>query len=163
MLLYGQDSTGQIAGAASNIRAGINPPFGVEDFLLLYPQFGDNAGSPIVPQVVIQIYIDIAANSIQQARYRGAWKIAAGLFVAHFCQLWLQTSSLPTDGSERIAAKGQVLGITTSESVDGVSYSVDTSAFMQDLDGFAAWKTTAYGLQLATLAKLYGKGGMVIR
>jgi hypothetical protein len=75
----------------------------------------------------------------------------------------LQTSSVPVDGKEQISAKGQVLGITTNESVDGVSYSVDISAFMQDLDGFAAWKTTAYGLQLATLAKLYGKGGMVIR
>jgi hypothetical protein len=163
MLQYGQDSTEQIAGAASNIRAGINPPFSVGDFLLLYPQFGDNEGSPIIPEAVIQIYIDIAANSIQQGRYRSAWKMVTGLFVAHFCQLWLQTSSVPADGKEQIAAKGQVLGITTSESVDGVSYSVDSSAFMQDLDGFAAWKTTAYGLQLSTLAKLYGKGGMVIR
>lgn len=136
-----------IAGVAANIRAGENPPFTVEYFLSLYPNFSE------VPTEVIQIYIDLAQNSIMEGRFRSSWKLVIGWFVAHFCTLWLRDRE----------SGGEVVGITTSESVDGVSYTTDTTAIMQDLNGFAAWKTTSYGIQLATLAKLYGKGGMVVR
>jgi hypothetical protein len=166
---YRKPDANVIIGVASNIRAGGNPPYSVEDFLSSYPQFGtatpilpETEGLPVVPIPIIQIYIDLAQESIQQARYRSAWKIAMGLFIAHFCQMWLQSSVSVDAGKDAIIGAGETVGITTSESVDGVSYSVDASAILQDLDGFASWKTTTFGVQLSTFARMYGKGGMMI-
>jgi hypothetical protein len=146
-----------VASAASNLRSGTNPAYTLPDFLKLYPQFTDTLSPDIV-----QVYIDAASNCISQQRFRSMWNIAISLFVAHFCAIHVQTMADKSADASTVAATGQVLGITTSESVDGVSYSVDTGAIMNDLEGFAGWKATAYGVQLATLAKLYGKGGMMV-
>ena len=51
--------------------------------------------------------------------------------------------------------------MVTSESADGVSYSRDGSA-LNDLNGWAAFKMTTFGVQFATMAKLVGRGGMYV-
>lgn len=153
----------QIVSDASNIRTGENPAYTVADFLSVYPQFGQNSQYEyIVPVAVIQIYIDLANSCIKEARWRNSWKIAMGLFVAHWCQLWLRNSTNADDGKDSIVQSGQVQGIITTESVDGVSYSMDIGQVMQDLAGYAMWTTTDYGAQLATLSKIYGKGAMLV-
>ena len=43
-----------------------------------------------------------------------------------------------------------------------VSYSQDVSTITNDLDGWAQWKLTKYGVQFASIAKLMGKGGMLV-
>lgn len=152
-----------IIANASNVRYGENPPFTLGDFLSIYPQFGNNSeGTPVMPAMIIQMYIDLGLQCIQQNRWRGSWKIAISYFVAHYCTLFIRQMTSADDGKDAIAAAGQAQGITTSESVDGVSYSVDVGSIMQDLNGFAGFKSTEYGLQLATMAKMYGKGGMVV-
>jgi hypothetical protein len=155
----------QIAANASGINVGGNLPYSVDDFLSIYPQFGSIAstGDPIIPLIVLQLYIDLALESIQLNRFRASWKLVVGLFIAHFCTLWLKSFATPEDGVDVIAKAGETTGIIVSESVDGVSYSMDTSFISTDLQGFAGWKTTAFGIQLATFARLYGKGGMVVR
>lgn len=147
-----------VAGEASNLRYGSNPPFTSVDFLELYPQFTD----VIIPSIIVNLYIDLANSCIKQVRFRAAWKVAMCLFVAHFCTLWISSSLEAGSDKDSVINSGQATGILTSESVDGISYSMDVNAVMQDLDGFASWKSTTYGIQLATLSKMYGKGGIMI-
>ncbi|HWQ41317.1 MAG TPA: DUF4054 domain-containing protein [Desulfosporosinus sp.] len=148
---------------ASNLRTGENPPYTLEDFLSVYPQFGpDTEGLHLVPTVILQMYINLANASIQEARYHGAWALCMGFFVAHFATLWLQGMASAGSPAAQVLEAGKAQGLTTSESVGDVSVSTDYSAIANDLDGWAAWKLTIYGQQLATIGKLMGKGGMMV-
>jgi hypothetical protein len=166
-VIYGTNSevyAEQLAASASNIRNGANPSYQVSDFLSVYPQFGTNTqGTPNVPIAVIQLYIDLAQACIQSTRWRTSWTIAMSLFVAHFCTLWLRGSASVDDNKDTIIDAGYTEGIITGSSVDGVSYSMDITTAANDLEGYAAWKSTSYGIQLATFAKMYGKGGIMVR
>ncbi|SFE43590.1 Protein of unknown function [Paenibacillus algorifonticola] len=147
---------GLIAEAA-NVKIGTNPPYTLADFKGIYPQFDG-----IVPDPVIQMYIDLANACILQVRWKSAWKIAIGWFVAHFLTLYLQGAADPGSDAGQVMAVGQAKGLNTSEAVGDVSVSMDYGSIGQDLDGWAAWKLTIYGQQLATMGKLYGKGGMYV-
>lgn len=153
----------QVISNASNIRTGENPAYTLSDFLAVYPQFGtDKADNKIIDSTIIQLYIDLANASIKETRWHASWRLAMGLFVAHWCILWLRSSASPDDGKDNIVSAGDPQGIITNVGVDGVTYSMDISQMMQDLAGYAAWTSTDYGVQLATLAKIYGKGMMLV-
>ncbi len=154
-----------IIAGASNIKGGDNPPFTVEDFKTLYPHFfvvTENETEPLAPMAVIEACIRLADSSVKKSRYHEAWEICMGLFVAHFITLYLQTLSEPNGGANAAAQAGLTKGIISSASVDGVSVSYDLNQSLADLDGWAAWKLTNYGVQLATFAKLFSMGGMYI-
>lgn len=135
---------------AANIRWGENPPYALDGFRTLYPQFAE------VPDEVLLTYIQFASDSLSYQRYTSAWTMLVGLFTAHFASLWQQQS---------LGEQGQAVatGLINTMSVGGVSVGFDNSGATQDLEGWAAWKTTTYGQQFATLAKPYNIGGMVIR
>jgi len=117
--------------------------------------------TPYVPIEVLEMYVEFAHACVNIARYRSAWKLCMGLFIAHFLTLYMQTFVDPENASpQAVVAAGQTKGLMSSKSVDQVSASYDFSHVMQDLDGWAAWKLTAFGVQFATLAKAYGMGGM---
>lgn len=154
----------QVAINASNIKAGDNPPYLVSDFLAMYPQFGvDSEDKPIIPTIVIQMYIDLANASIKKARWHTYWEVATGWFVAHFCSLYLQGTADPSSGANAVMEAGRVRGLDTSQSVGDVSVSTDYSIIANGLEGWASWLSTIYGQQLATVGKLMGKGGMCVR
>ncbi|MCR8981641.1 DUF4054 domain-containing protein [Brevibacillus laterosporus] len=159
----GRMSAPGIIGVASNIRTGSNPLFTFEDFIAVYPQFGANAdGNYVIPQMIIQMFIDLANECINQARWHSYWTVAMGWFVAHFCTLYMQGTADPNSGAAGVLKAGQTRGLATSKSAGDVSVSTDYSVIAQDLDGWAAWKLTIYGQQLATIGRLVGKGGMYI-
>lgn len=169
----GQSPFTGIIGNASNIKTGTNPPYQVSDFLLMYPQFSqeffvspnqlDQVPNPnLIPESVIQMYIDLANASINQQRWKSYWQTAMGWFVAHFCTLYLQGMANANSAANDVLASGQARGLNTSESVGDVSVSIDYNLIAQDLNGWAAWKLTIYGQQLATIGKLVGKGGMYV-
>lgn len=145
-----------IVGAA-NLRIGDNPPYTVEDFLALYPQFKGN-----VPDSFLEMYLNLADSSLSYQRYFDAWPMVMGLFVAHFCTLYLQSAVDADSSTEEITQAGQAVGLVSSESVGPLSTSYDFSNALSGMEAWGGWTTTAFGLQLATMAKLYGKGGMVI-
>jgi len=156
----------QIASIASNLRGGSNESFTINDFLSIYPQFGSTTNNPPVPNIstaIIQLYIDLADVSLSQARWRGAWKIAMSLFVAHFCAIYMKEVVSVNAGKDAIVAAAKMQGIIVSESADSLSYSMDIASIANDLEGFAMWKSTEFGAQLVTLSKIYSLGGMVIR
>jgi hypothetical protein len=152
----GSISASGIIGDASNIRTGSNSPFSYDDFINVYPQFQDLGNG------IVQMYIDLANASIQEARWHSYWKIAMGWFVAHFCTLYLQGTADPSSGAAAAIAAGQAMGLNSSESVGDVSVSVDYNTIAQDLEGWSAWKLTIYGQQLATIGKMVGKGGIYV-
>jgi hypothetical protein len=148
---------------ASNLKTGTNPSYTVDDFYAIYPQFGKNSsGEYVIFQDIVQMYLDLANACINKERWRTGWKVGMGLFIAHFCTLYVQSLSSADDGIDGITKAGQPLGLQTSISVGDVSASTDYSITMSDVSGYANWKSTKYGQQIIQLARLYGKGGMLI-
>lgn len=152
-----------IIGNASNIKQGDNPPFDLKSFYEVYPQFGPNKeGNSIIPQIVTQMYLDLANKCVKEARWHSYWKLGMCLFMAHFCTLYLQGVADPNSGAAGVLEAGKAKGLDTSISVGDVSVSTDYSIIANDIDGWAGWKLTSYGQQLATIGKLLGKGGMYV-
>lgn len=147
-----------MAGAA-NIIGGKNPPYTMCDFLTMYPQFDG-----LAPEPVVRAYMKLADTCVKKNRYKGHWEICMGLFIAHFVTLYLQSYVDPMENPDATAVvnAAEAHGVITSESVGGVSYSQDTHVAVDDLDGWAQWKLTAYGIQFASWARLLGKGGMYV-
>ncbi len=146
-----------LTAQASNIKTQENPLYTLNDFLTFYPQF---AG--LLPDVVLNSFLELGQACVSKQRFGKMWQLAIGLFIAHFCTLYLQNVAEPGTEAADVVNAAQAAGVVTSESADGVSYSMDTSMLSQDLAGWAAFKLTAFGSQFATIAKLVGKGGIYI-
>jgi hypothetical protein len=146
-----------IVGIASNVSHSDNPPFSLGDFLSFYPQFED-----IIPALIIQQFINIANSSVFEDWWGEMWKTAMCWFIAHFCTVYLQGTTNAGSSSAEILQAASVRGLQTSKSVDSVSISYDYSNLTQDLQGWAGFTTTTYGVQFATFAKLLGKGGIYV-
>lgn len=142
--------------AAANIAVGDNPPYTATDFLTMYPQFTS------VPDAVIEAYVYVAGISIMHARWCGMWKLAMGLYIAHFVTLWAQASAAgATSTIQQAAAAGLAIGITTSQSVHDVSVG-STILTGGGMERFGAYNLTIFGQEFATWAKAIGSGAMVI-
>lgn len=146
-----------LTAQASNIKMQENPLYTLDDFLTFYPQF---AG--LLPDVVLNSFLELGQACVSKQRFGKMWQLSIGLFIAHFCTLYLQNAAEPGTEAVDVLNAAQAAGVVTSENADGVSYSMDTSMLSQDLAGWAAFKLTAFGSQFATIAKLVGKGGMYV-
>lgn len=164
---YGQNTdaiVGQITATASNVLSGTNPTYVLSDFIAVYPQYGPGTdGDYLVPEIILQMYIDLANACVKQVRYRGYWALCMGFFIAHFATIWLQGTASPGSSAAQVLEAGRGQGLTTSESVDGVSVSTDYSTIAASLSGWAAFNLTVYGQQFATIGKMVGMGGMMVR
>ena len=160
----------QVISGASNIKAGDNPAFTASDFIAFYPQFKKptNGESPIgyseglnVPDVAFDIFVTEANARVQKTRWRSMWFAGMCNYIAHKATLYLAATTGATDIPGLIALSAP-RAVMTSKAVDGVSVSYDTESIARDLDGFGDFKSTTYGQQFASTAKLLGKGGMAI-
>lgn len=114
--------------------------------------------APLVPGAVLNAYIYLASNSIFQARWNEMWFIAMGLFIAHYCTLWLQgEAATPNATAAQAAASGLALGIKTSKSAGDVSVGIEAVL----IEGMGSWNLTLYGQELATWALTIGSGNML--
>lgn len=145
-----------IVSQASNIKKEEHPEYTKETFLLLYPQFRG-----AIPDAALDMYVDLGLSCVNYKRFNRMWKAAIGLFIAHFCTLYLQSMQPEGTDASQVLASASSAGMVTSESADGVSYSRDGSA-LNDLNGWAAFKMTTFGVQFSTMAKLVGRGGMYV-
>ncbi len=143
---------------AANIPTGENPEYTISDFRQSMPAFTEE----IISDENLQPYIDMASAVVRQARWHSMWKLGMGLFIAHFVTLFL---GMPAAGAsaDEITGSSKSGGLISSESTGGVSVSYDHSSAASDLTGWGAWKLTDYGIQYATLARMIGKGGMLVR
>ena len=152
-----------IKAVAANVARGSNPAFSAADFLAVFPQF--SAADPdvtLIPDELLELFIAMADASIKETRFRSQWKYATCLYVAHFATLFLQTQTGASNTAAQVVATAQAMFPRASKSVGDVSVSYDTAAINNDLPGWAAWKTTLYGQQLATIARIVGRGGMYV-
>jgi hypothetical protein len=95
-------------------------------------------------------------------RWGETWRLAAGLFVAHYATLYLRTIRTAPEGSTTITAaadSGTLFGVVTSASLGDASVSYDTSAATNLTTNWGQWNLTAYGQQYASLAKMMCMGG----
>lgn len=153
-----------IVYGASNLKPGTNPPFTLDDFYSIYPQFGkDYEGNQAVPEFMIESYLDMANSCIKQSRWHKSWRVGMSLYIAHFCTLYIQSISDVESGAGGIIEAGKTKGLDTSVSVGSVSVSTDYSLMTSNISGYTGWQLTSYGQQLIQLARLYGKGGMMVR
>lgn len=104
----------------------------------------------LIPQPVVLAYITLALASLQKNRWQDHWALAVGLFVAHFCTLYLRSEGAVGSTAQQIAASGIEKGLTVGKAAGDVSQSLQA---LDDLDGWAVWRETTYGVQLATFAK----------
>jgi hypothetical protein len=150
-------------GGASNIRWGTNPPYAVSDFLTFYPQFGlDVNGNEIVPTPVLEAIIAQANACLLEARWHSSWLPAMGLYVAHYCELWLQASVPAGSVAAVVAEQGKAEGVLADKSVGDVHVGYDTNLSGREAptgEGWGAFHLTKFGQPFRTEAKLYGMGG----
>jgi hypothetical protein len=142
---------------ASNLQHGENPPYLLSDFYKMYPQFENK-----VDDDIIQLYIDFGTSCISQLKWRSAWKLGMSYFVAHFCIITMQGRMTPESTEAQVLSAAQAKGLVSSKSAGDVSLSYDFSAMMDDLQGWAQFKLTTYGIQYASLAKIYGRGAIYV-
>jgi hypothetical protein len=149
---------------ASNLKTGTNPSYTVDDFYAIYPQFGKNSsGEYVIFQDIVQMYLDLANACVKESRWHASWKGGMSLFIAHFCTIHLQGIADPNSGAAAILKAGQAQGLQASVSVGDVSVSTDYTTIVNGIDGWAGWKTTLFGQQLASIGMLLGKGGMYVQ
>jgi len=150
-----------LRSAAGNVCGGANPGYQVSDFIAMYPQFGPSQnGTRPIPEAIIQVYVNLATASLQEARWLDAWPVGMGLFIAHYCTLYLQSLAAGAASSaEQIVGSAAALGPRSSQSAGDVSASYSE---LQALSSWGAWNLTIYGQQFATLAKVIGAGEMLI-
>lgn len=153
----------EIIGGASNIKAGTNPPFTLENFYEVYPQFGKNSeGKCNVPEIVAEMYLNMANACIKETRWHSQWKFGMCLYIAHFCSLYLEGVASADGSVKGIVEAGKTKGLDTSISVGDVSVSTDYSITTTNINGWTGWSLTSYGQQLIAIGKLVGKGGMYV-
>lgn len=106
-----------------------------------------------LPEIIVQAYLNLANLSLSMNRWQGTWLLAMGLFIAHFLTLYLRSEGNPGTTAQQVAASGLEKGLTVSKAAGDVSQGLQP---LSDLEGWAAWRETTYGVQLATFAKIIG-------
>lgn len=148
--------------AANVPQPGEHGNYTVEMFQADFPQFY-NTGSPpalLLPESVLQNFIDQANDSVLPSRWGSMWRYAAGLYVAHFAALYLKTYAPSSDNSSQVATSAAQVGVVKNATMGDTSIGYDNSAVTAGTEKWGAWNLTQYGTQLVTMARMVGMGGM---
>lgn len=156
-MFYNINAQGLIA-QASNVVTGTNPTYAKADFLAEYPQFTGLISDPLLTQ-----FIGMANSVVLQARWNEQWTYAMGLFIAHFCVLFMQTAAQGSGSTAgQVLSAARAKGLQTSKGVGDLSVSYDYQVLTAGITGWAMFKSTQFGLQYVTLARMLGKAGMFV-
>ena len=157
----------ELRGDASGIVDGSAGAYTAEMFIEDYPPFKNKAtGECFVPTGMLNNILSMCNDIVSPDRWGSSWRLAAGLFVAHYATLYLRTIQTSPDGATSIAnaaASGQMFGIVTSATLGDASVSYDTTAATNLTTNWGQWNLTAYGQQYASLAKMMCMGGCYVQ
>lgn len=143
---------------ASNVSASQNPAYTQADFRADFDQFDQN-----VPGHIIDNFIAMADATVKESRWFENWRYGMGLFVAHFCTLYMQARGEALNPTaSQVISTATTRGLITSKSVGDVSVSYDINKSLEGLEGWGQWTTTTYGAQFAQFAKMLGKAGIYV-
>lgn len=109
--------------------------------------------APWLPTAVMVMYINLASASLAQSLWCEKWYLAMGLYVAHFCTLYLRSEANPGCSATQVAASGLQKGILISRGTGPLSGSIQVPS---GLEGWGSWTETGYGSQLVSDAKVIG-------
>ena len=159
----GRARIASLRSLASGIVDGIPGAYTEEMFLEDSPPFKNkDTGENFIPSAMMQTFLRMCNDTVSPDRWGEMWRLAAGLFVAHFATLYLKTIKGSPEGSSSMsqaADSGTLLGIVTSATLGDASVSYDTSTVTQLTGMWGQWNLTAYGQQYASLAKMMCMGG----
>lgn len=161
---------GLISAAANMPQPGKLGTYTKDLFLTDFPQFtkkqvsegGENRIISLVPDPMLQVFIDNGNASILPSRYGDIWRYAAGLYVAHFSTLYLKTYSDGSATPARAAATGQQTGLVKEATMGDTTIRYDNEAITEASAKWGSWNATQYGQQLVTMARMIGMGGMYV-
>lgn len=155
---------------ASNIPAyGEKGEYTVDMFSSDFPQFyikteeeGEAVYTPLVPETMLDQFIDLANDSVLPSRWGSQWRYAAGLFVAHWSALYLQTYSDGSPNAQTVASGASQTGNVSMASMGDTTVKYDNGSIDAGTEKWGTWNATKYGAQLATMARMIGIGGMYV-
>lgn len=163
---------GLISAAANMPQPGELGTYTKDLFLTDFPQFTkkqvsqgeeeENQIVSLVPDPMLQVFIDNSNASILPSRYGDIWRYAAGLYVAHFSALYLKTYSDGSATPARAAATGQQTGLVKEATMGDTTIRYDNEAITEASAKWGSWNATQYGQQLVTMARMIGMGGMYV-
>lgn len=117
------------------------------------PEF---ASTDDYPSFNVQMYLRIGRKMLPESRWQDCLDDGLTLYVAHYLVLYSRNrSASETVGPDGV---GNVVGVETAKSVDGISVSMDVGAVTFADAGH--WNQTSYGVQLYQLAMMFGAGGI---
>ena len=157
--------------SAANVAAGEQGDYTVGMFLEDFPQFtklpdpreiDETVLKSLVPDNMMQVFVDQANDSVLPSRWGSMWRYAAGLYVAHFSAMYLKTYAPGSRNAGEVAGGAQQIGNVKSASMGKTSVSYDNSAITAGMEKWGAWNATQYGSQLITMARMVGMGGMYV-
>ena len=155
--------------AANVPQPGERGDYTAEMFQADFPQFWQaykTAGSEeeqyklLLPESMLQMFIDQANDSVLPSRWGSMWRYAAGLYVAHFAALYLKTYTHSSDNPSQVATSAAQVGVVKNATMGDTSIGYDNSAVTAGTEKWGAWNLTQYGTQLVTMARMVGMGGV---
>jgi len=155
---------------ASNIPAyGEKGEYTADMFSSDFPQFyikteeeGEAVYTSLVPGTMLDQFIDLANDSVLPSRWGTQWRYAAGLFVAHWSVLYLQTYSDGSPNAQSVASGANQTGNVSMASMGDTTVKYDNGSIDAGTEKWGTWNATKYGAQLATMARMIGIGGMYV-
>jgi len=132
-----------------------------------FPQFftvpaEEQKATPLLPQTMLDLFIQQANESVLPSRWGSLWRYAAGLYVAHFCTIYLKTYSLGSESGAQASANAAQVGVVKSSTLGDSSVSYDNAAITAGTEKWGAWNATQYGQMFVTLARQVGIGGVYV-
>lgn len=155
----------RLRGIASNIIDGVPGAYTELMFYEDFPQFKDSTSETpkgFVPEALMSVYIKMVNDAVAPDRWGDMWRLAAGLYLAHYVTLYLKANKGNKAGSSsatKAAETGAMIGIPTGASLGDASVSYDTSSITAGTERWGQWNQTCYGQQFASMAKLVAIGG----
>ncbi len=152
---------------AANLSGGTEGSYTEDMFREDYPQFFSKADvegdrTPLLPAGILDQLIGEANQTITEDRWGPGWRMAAGLYVAHYATLYLRTYRDGSDNPGQAADSGALVGVVKSAKLGDSEVSYDTSALTGATANWGDWNATQYGQMLATRARLAGLGGTYV-
>ena len=155
---------------AANIAApGEQGNYTLDLFAADFPEFfkrevaectGEGVYTPMLPETVMQSFVDMVNRTILPDRWGSDYRLAAGLFVAHMTALRLQTFADGNSSPAAVAANAGNVGTVKTATLGDTSLSYDNAAINSGTEKWGTWNLTRYGSQLATMARMIGIAGM---
>ena len=150
-----------VRAAASNI-GNESGTYTAEMFKRDFPQFFNADGDCLIPATMLELFIARANNAITPDKWGDACTFAAGLYVAHYGTMYLNTYAPASSTATQAAATGGLVGVIKSATLGDSSVTYDTDALTKATAEWGSLNATKYGQMLATEARLVGMGGTYV-